>query len=191
MDDIEFRKNWEYFPIEIKGIFDYNNKILISTTRSTESGYNVIMPFYCYNLENKGPLPILVDRGWVPKIWMKKYDEENEENFNKIESIKGILYKGDKNNKFSKENDLENKKFFTTRPDELAKYFELSNQEISSKFIIKEIIREEDKKIYPEKVTINDIMFTQITPKKHQDYAYFWMFVSILNFSTNIYIWLL
>merc|ERR1711957_1032429 len=100
---------------EIKGIFDYNNKALISTTKSSESGYNIILPFYCYSLENKGPFPILVDRGWIAKDWVKKYEEDCERNLNKIESIKGILYKGDKDNKFSMENDLVEKKFFTTR----------------------------------------------------------------------------
>ena len=58
--------------------------------------------------------------------------------------------------------------------------------------MIKEIGIEEEKKIiYPEKISIGDLMLTQITPQKHQEYAYFWLFVSILNFSTNIYVWLL
>lgn len=197
-----FKENWEYRGLDLEGFFDYKNKILITTTKNNEPGYNVVIPFYCYSEAGTNRLfPILVDRGWFPDFWKDKFDTiANKSNFTKddlnnirnergsLEHIKGVLYKGDQLNQFSKENDLVNKKLFTQRPEELAKALSLENYEICSKFIVKEI--KSDKKIYPEKVTVNDLMFTLITPAKHQEYAYFWLFVSLLNFGTNIYIWL-
>jgi len=141
---------------------------------------------------DKGPYPVLVDRGWFPDYWNDKFDKvANKKLGENFECIKGVLYKGDKKNQFSKENDLERKRFLTQRPEELAKILNLGNYEISSNFIVKELKTEDTKQIYPEKVSINDLMFTQISPSKHQEYAYFWLFVSTLNFATNIYIWLL
>jgi len=178
--------------LNLKGFFDYKNKIFISTTRNNEPGFNVIIPFYCYMEDGKGPYPILVDRGWFPDYWNDKFDKAANKNNKQIEeSIRGVLYKGDKKNQFSRENDLENKKFFTQRPEELSKILNLENTEICSNFIVKEIRNEDHKQIYPQKVTINDLMYTYIPPSKHQEYAYFWLFVSVLNVATNIYVWLI
>lgn len=138
---------------------------------------------------------MLVDRGWFPDYWNDKFDKAAEKgNINvqkKAESIRGVLYKGDKKNQFSRDNDLQNRKFFTQRPEELAKILNLENYEISSKFIVKEFKTEDYKQVYPQKVTMNELMFTQISPEKHQEYAYFWFFVSSLNLATNIYVWLI
>lgn len=191
LDENEFREQWEYRGLNLKGYFDYKNKIMISVTRNNEPGFNIVVPFYCYCENGKGPFPVLVDRGWFPDYWNDKFDKAAQLNLKKEETIKGVLYKGDKKNQFSRENDLQNKKFFTQRPEELAKISNLDNYEICSKFIVKEFKTEEHKQIYPQKVTMNELMFSQISPEKHQEYAYFWFFVSSLNLATNVYVWLL
>jgi len=192
--------------LDLKGFFDYKNKIAISITRNNEPGCNVVIPFYCYEVEGengKGPFPVLVDRGWFPDYWNDKFDKaamaagkdkkdnKDKTQKDKMESIKGVLYKGDTMNQFSRENDLENRKFFTERPEELAKILNLDNYEVCSKFIVKEVKTEDHKQIYPQKTGINELMFTQISPERHQEYAYFWFFVSSLNFATNVYVWLI
>ena len=191
LDDNEFRQQWEFKGLDLKGYFDYTNRILISVTRYNEPGFNVIFPFYCYKEDGKGPFPVLVDRGWFPDYWNDKFDKAAKANSHIEENIIGVLYKGDKKNQFSQENDLKNNKFFTQRPEEIAKILNLDNYEICSKFIVKERKTEDYKKIYPQKVNINELMFTQISPQKHQEYAYFWFFVSSLNLATNVYVWLI
>ncbi len=91
----EFLENWEYKCIEAEGRYGEND-IYISNTKDQETGYKIITPFYTKNDTNR-QFPLLVERGWVPK------GDENliKKDCNKIIRIKGLIYSGDKKNKYT------------------------------------------------------------------------------------------
>lgn len=211
-DDL-FREEWEFRPIELEGYFD-NKMIFITKTKEAEPGYQVISPFVCYKDNEGRNCAILIDRGWIPYDWKENKDNmEKMQNENKkSRKIHGVLYRGDRKNKFSSGEEEDNKnliqkenisgKWINEQPSELASYFKLANKELASKFIIKQVdfMKNENnnfvnsqysRNMYPKLCNLNDLMFWTITPQKHQEYANFWFCASFFNVISNIFVWLL
>jgi len=193
--DSEFLENFqiktedEFLPVELNGYFG-NKRLLINKTRDGETGYNIISPFYCYKDKDGYDQPLIVDRGWVPYEYIEKFNDTESAN-KKIIKVKGIIYHGDKENKYSKKtsediSDVKNKLFYMI-PNELGNFLEIKNA-FTNKFIVK-LIDLESKQAYPRLVSYEDLMVWRITPEKHQDYANFWIIATILNISSNIIVW--
>lgn len=91
----EFDNNWQYTNVELIGQYS-GDEVMISKTKDQETGYNLISLFYVKGDSNK-EFPVLIDRGWVPKG-----DEGKVKvNTSRQLKIKGILYSGDKTNKYT------------------------------------------------------------------------------------------
>ena len=58
-------------------------------------------------------------------------------------------------------------------------------------FIIREVNFSNKDNIYPKKLKMSDLMTWTIMPQTHQNYSNFWLFVTIINILSNIYIWIL
>lgn len=195
INDFE-KEKVQYKPIELYGYFDYKNSILINKTKDSDPGFHVVTPFYCYKDNNYKYQALLVDRGWIPYDFILNNNEKQ-----KFEKITGIIYKGDKTNKYSQVNDKKDtelnnelsqstKKIFYMIPSEISNIIKLDNQDIASKFIIKQVdLRENSKQLYPRCLTKNDLMTWTITPEKHQDYANFWITATTLNIISNLIVW--
>ena len=62
------------------------------------------------------PCGILVNRGWVPKdLHQIRYDEESN-----TAIVQGVLYRGDPDTKYSRQNTPYMMKYYSVRPDEMA-----------------------------------------------------------------------
>lgn len=133
-------------------------------------------------------MPILVDRGWVDSDW--HISKNYVKNINGIQTIKGILYKGDKINKLTHLNDSQSDKLFTVNPSEIAERLNLPNKDISGKFIVKLVdFTENNPNVMPQPILKSELMTWTIMPDKHQSYANFWLFVTVANITSNLYVW--
>ncbi|ERN02780.1 surfeit locus protein 1 isoform X1 [Amborella trichopoda] len=79
MDSLEFRR------VLCEGVFDESKSVYIgprsrSISGVTENGYYVVTPLMpVKNKSDSVQLPILVNRGWVPRSWRNKFVEAAEE----------------------------------------------------------------------------------------------------------------
>jgi surfeit locus 1 family protein len=93
LDSLEFRK------VVFKGTFDEKKSIYIgprsrSISGVTENGYYIITPLMpSPGNPDSVQLPVLVNRGWVPRIWRDnalKASQDNEQPLKKPETIKDM-----------------------------------------------------------------------------------------------------
>jgi cytochrome oxidase assembly protein ShyY1 len=188
--DKEFTDNWEYRPVELTGFFDYSKEILVNRTKDSEPGYLLITPFYICKEYSKESDVVFVDRGWVSSDWpIQQTKQSKSKDLNKIIKIKGIIYKGDKKNRFSNMNHNENNKFFLLDPKDFSNCLNLGNSDISGEFLIRVVNFNSENKSHPIPLTKEDLMFWTITPQRHQDYANFWFTATMLNIASNIFVW--
>jgi len=190
-------EEWEFKPVILKGYFG-DEHVQVFRTRENETGFHVVSLFYCYHDEAGVIRPVIVDKGWIPYT----YSDIFFENFKKgnIMEISGIIYKGDKKNKYSlTSNDLNEArdKLISMNPEEISEILKLENKNISSQFIVKEVDfnllnKNKGKKNpqYPTKVSYNDLMVWYVTPEKHQNYANFWITVTVMNIISNLFVWM-
>jgi hypothetical protein len=75
-------------------------------------------------------------------------------------------------------------------PNNLAVSLNLPNLDISGKVIIKIVDFGDKQNEYPLLPHINDFLQWTIMPESHQAYSNFWITVTILNWMTNIFVWL-
>jgi cytochrome oxidase assembly protein ShyY1 len=177
-----FKSDWEFRPVKVNGVFG-ENCIHVQRTKDSEPGYHLVCPLYIES--NKA---VLVDRGWVP-LDLEAIKEIDK---NKDAHILGVLYQGDKLNKYSADKiDNNSHKILTMDPLTIAKILKLPNFETSGTFIIKELNNNDISKPYPVKLRTNDLMTWYITPETHRSYSNFWLFATVANILTNLYIWLL
>jgi cytochrome oxidase assembly protein ShyY1 len=183
IDESQLKADWEFMPVKVKGHFDNTKTVYIQRTKDNEPGYQMVNPFYC------GDVAILVDRGWVPGDWLEIRDNF-ESYLNKPTEIIGILYKGDKLNKYSEDKiTTDNNILLTMDPGNIAEICKLNN--VSGQFMLKELSTGVKEVEYPRKLKINELMTWYITPETHQSYSNFWLFITVMNILSNCYIWLL
>lgn len=192
----KMNEDYEFTPVELIGNFDSDKKLYILKTKDGEPGYHIVSPFYCYEDEVGSPKALLVDRGWIPYNY--PLEKLNSGNQNKKINIKGVIYKGDKMNKYTKKGDDaslgDKNKLIYMNPEELAENLNLGNQ-IASQFLIKITDFGENTSSspnfshFPKIMKTEDLMVWYVSPKKHQAYANFWISVTIFNIFSNIFVW--
>ena len=100
-------------PVKITGYPDHHNEVKVARNRNGEKGFDVITPFYTHNNEKDEPCAILVNRGWLPAdLHDYRYDKEPD----RMEA-RGVLYRGDPKNKYSKANVPLHAQWFNTWPE--------------------------------------------------------------------------
>jgi cytochrome oxidase assembly protein ShyY1 len=171
----EFKEKFEFTPITLLGKFDKSRYVFVQKTKENEPGYQLVNPFILNNNSQ-----VIVDRGWVPLDWNQiKADLDEKE---KLISITGILYKGDKMNDYTKVSDSNIMVNMDTK--QISKILK-----VDSDFIIKELGN--DNRLYPKPLRPVDLMTWTIMPETHQSYSNFWLFVTTINVLSNIYVWLI
>jgi cytochrome oxidase assembly protein ShyY1 len=184
----DFNSSFAYKPIELNGQFDHSKQVFVQKVKEGEEGFDVITPFYCYRDENGEIQPVLVNRGWIP------YD--SKENYlylaNSIGqiSIKGLVYKGEEINKYSKENDIKAQNWNHLHPEEIATVMYLPNKHISSKFVVKQIeFNPVNKSSLPVVLNISDLARFPISEESNANYATFWKVATFFNIFSNLFVW--
>lgn len=184
----ELNTEYAYRPIELNGQFDHSKQILVDKIKEGEEGFDVITPFYCYRDEHGEVQPVLVNRGWIP------YDAK--ENFLYLVdtvgqiSIKGLVYKGEESNKYSKENDIKAEHWNTLKPEEIATVMYLPNRKLASQFVIKQIeFNPVNKSSLPVVLNITDLARFPISEESNANYARFWKVAAFLNIFSNLFVW--
>ena len=113
----QFEQEWSMRPVKIKGIFDHLNEIQVEKMKNGEKGVDIITPFYTHLNEKGEECGILVNRGWVPlDFW------DSKSHYTGIMSgeIVGVLYRGDNETKYTKENEPTLDRYTIVKPYDLA-----------------------------------------------------------------------
>jgi cytochrome oxidase assembly protein ShyY1 len=135
VDSELFKQEWEFRPILVKGHFERKKCVYIQRTKESEPGYHLVCPLVYSNGM------ILVDRGWVPLDWeqVKENFEENTNNLNATDTIVGVLYKGDRLNKYSEDKiDKSSNKLLTMDPKTIAEVLNLLDKDTSGTCVFKQ-----------------------------------------------------
>ena len=120
--------NYKFRKVLVKGEFDNDKEIqLIGKTYEGNAGYHIITPFFLEN--NK---IIYINRGWVPKKYIKKESRDFSLISGETEII-GLIRMPQKKGYFVPENDGENGFWFTIIPNQIFKFIKTN-----SNFVIKD-----------------------------------------------------
>jgi len=198
LKEFKMRDELEFKPVSLRGYFS-DDYVLVNRTREAEPGFHVVSPFYCYKDDSGVYRAVLVDRGWIPYTYKEKFLSKNNKDKN-LSVVKGVIYKGDSKNKYTLSNTDTNEakeKLISMNPEEISCLLKLENKDITSQFVVKEVDfdfldknKGQNNLHYPIKVSYTDLMVWYVTPKKHQDYANFWITVTVMNIISNLFVWM-
>jgi cytochrome oxidase assembly protein ShyY1 len=185
----KFDEEYAYRPFELKGYFDHTKEILVKTQRDGEDGFQVITPFYCYTDSEGKNQPLLIDRGWITPEWARKKLHYN--GAIGPQTINGIFFKGNSSNKYSRNNETMDNKWHVVKPDQIATYLLLENRDISSKYVVKQIVMNPiEKNAYPLTMNIDDVSNWPIAAQTNLDYSSLWLVATFANLFGNVFFWL-
>ena len=170
--------------------------VKIIKTNESEPGYKLILPvkFESNNSENEVQKDIIfVDFGWFSQNVSTK-----DAILSLNETIEGIVYYGDKKSNYTN-NDINKRMFITLHIDELSKVYPQYQHKIINDLMIKRVKFTDTKLTFNESSiqinsgiqTSDDLLVWYISPETHLNYSRFWLFATLSNFITNVYIWLI
>lgn len=133
-------------PVLLRGYFDHNKEIQIEKHLNGEKGVEIITPFFTHLNNSEEPQSILVNRGWMAedlKEW--RYDKTQD-----LVRVRGVLYRGDAQTKYTKPNRPLLSKYRSVRPEELAVVNQINNEQEASQFMVRAIDFDENaRSIHP------------------------------------------
>lgn len=175
-------------PVEVRGIFDHTREIQVDKMRNGEKGVDVVTPFYTH-LDGTGQeQAILVNRGWVP---LDLKDQRLHYTNDTMGTIRGILYRGDALNKYSKPNSPTIGDYQHVRPEELALLSQLPNREEASQIMMHMIDFDEDRRqLLPTVPTKTELQSFTIDPERHAAYEMMWRTIAFGGVLANTALWL-
>ena len=161
--------NYKFRKVLVKGEFDNDKEIqLIGKTYEGNAGYHIITPFFLEN--NK---IIYINRGWVPKKYIKKESRGFSLISGETEII-GLIRMPQKKGYFVPENEPDNGFWFTIKPTEIKKHLKIDKETFIIKFYV-DALRQEKKINLPigikEKINIRN---------QHLSYAITWYSLAIV-----------
>jgi cytochrome oxidase assembly protein ShyY1 len=157
--------------------------------RDGEMGFEVITPFYCYKDENGQEQAVLIDRGWVTKEWSDF--KKHWEGAMGPQTINAIVFKGDGDNKYSKNNEGLHGTWNTVKPKEIATNLLLNNRELSGQFLLKQIeLDPNENHPFPRMLNALDVEKFPIDAQTNMNYSSFWYAATFLNIFGNMFVWL-
>ena len=188
VDAKTFDAEWNMKPVKVKGVFDHKKEIQVDKAYRGEKGVEVITPFYTHLDKDGEPCAILVNRGWVP------YDIRNNRlHFmnNNMGSIEGVLYRGDKETKYSFGNAPVNAYYKTVKPSDLAIMATLPNEEEASQVMLHMVdFDPEVRQVLPTIPTTDELLEFPISPERHNAYEMMWRGLSFAGVIANTAMWL-
>lgn len=99
-DLAKFESEWSMKPVSISGVMDHEREIKVEKWKDGERGIDLCTPFYTHLNKDGNPCGIMVNRGWLPyDLKDFRYDRAAE-----TSNLKGVLYRGDADTKYSKPN---------------------------------------------------------------------------------------
>lgn len=151
-------------PVSVKGIFDHKREVQVKKYKNGEKGFDVITPLYTHLNESGEACAILVNRGWIP------YDLRMQRMHLKQSAgiVTGLLYTGDKKNKWAIPNSPTIDSYRNVYPEDIALVDQLGNYEEASQMMLQQIDLDEDhRQILPTVPTSSDLVKFQSTPERH------------------------
>jgi len=105
--------------------------------------------------------------------------------------IIGVVYSGDKGQKYTQDSDIKNGKWTSTNPQLIAPYMRLDNKEVSSQFIVRQIEYDSATKTpYPRIFNVQEAENWQISTNDHTQVASYMKMATYLNLFGNLFFWL-
>lgn len=119
-------------PVTLRGIFDHDKEIMVSKVQRGEKGVEIITPFYTHLDGQERPCAIMVNRGWVP------FDLKDFRQHHTVTKgpIKGVLYRGDAQTKWSTQNSPTIEQYDHVYPSDFAKVGQLPNWQEAGQFML-------------------------------------------------------
>ena len=130
---------------------------------------------------------MLVDRGWIP------FDYENDKFYHnqKQATINGVLAPGIEGDKYSRENNISEGKWYSLNAHEIATVLSLPNKNVSGNFIIKQIELDPSKKgLLPKTLNIDEVDNWPIRASTNGTYEKLWLGITFFNMFTNMFVWI-
>lgn len=147
MPEQEYNVYHRFMPYYVIGQLDYDKEILIPSKRTINgvkvSGYDVINPLYCYDagrvnasalelndnskMTSTDRAAIIVNRGWIPEELKDKRTRPWEQTTRQLVRIPGTFMQAKDIHDYKKANNPNTNEWYNLAPEDLARYWELSN----------------------------------------------------------------
>ena len=174
-------------PVSVNGIFDHKREIQVKKEMNGEKGFMVITPLYTHLSETGESCAILVNRGWIP------YDLRMQRMHLKQSAgtVTGLLYTGDKKNKWAIPNSPTIESYRNVYPEDFAIVDQLGNVEEASQFMLQQIDLDSDtRQILPTVPCTSDLLKFQSTAERHDAYSTMWKALTFTGILANTFLWL-
>ena len=184
----KFESEWSMKPVSVKGIFDHTRELMVEKVRNGEKGVDVITPFYTHLDAAGKEQAILVNRGFVP---LDLKDQRLHYTNDTMGTIRGILYRGDTLNKYSKPNSPTIGSYQTVRPEEAALISQLPNRDEASQVMLHMVDFEEDRRqLLPNIPTSSQLQSFIVGAERHEAYERMWRAIAFGGVIANTALWL-
>ena len=184
----KFENDWSMKPVQIKGIFDHEREIQVKKERNGEKGVDIITPFYTHVDAQGIEQGIIVNRGWVPQDLK---DQRMHYGSNTMGTIKGVLYRGDVETKYSTKNSPMGGLYNAVRPYDCSLIMQLPNQEEASQVMLHMIdFDPERRQVLPTVPTVGELSNFVISPQRHAAYEMMWRMMAFGGVLANTALWL-
>mmetsp|Transcript_11513 Transcript_11513/g.10185 ORF Transcript_11513/g.10185 Transcript_11513/m.10185 type:complete len:295 (+) Transcript_11513:15-899(+) len=159
MPDQEYEVNHLFRPYYVIGQLDYSKEILIPKKKTINhtliDGYDVISPLYCYDGGRFNPeakkldkmdsiitsdrAAIIINRGWIPQSLKDKKKRLWEKNSRQLVKIQGTMVQAKDIHDYSIPNNPDNNEWNNLAPEDIARFWELSNFNELKQFYFQQI----------------------------------------------------
>lgn len=146
MPDEEYDVYHKFMPYYVIGQLDYDKEILIPSKRriggQTVRGYDVVNPLYCYDsgvidfesaqldkekISDTDRAAIIVNRGWIPESMKDRSTRPWEKTSRQLIRIPGTFLQAKNIHDYKRANNPNTDEWYNLAPEDLARYWELSN----------------------------------------------------------------
>ena len=184
----KFEQDWNMKPVEIKGIFDDSREMRVVKMKNGEKGFDIVTPFETH-LDKSGKVQsILVNRGWIPHDLR---DQRMHYNTDALGTIRGLLYRGDADTKYSKRNNPTIKEYYTARPQELTLIAQCNNRDEAGQMMLHMVdFDEERRQILPTIPTSNELTKWVVSADRHASYEAMWRIMAFSGVLANTALWI-
>ncbi|CAI2378468.1 unnamed protein product [Moneuplotes crassus] len=189
MNADEIEDKYGFKKVKVKGIIDFDQETKVKGIYRGEEGYFIFNPLYTHVNEKKEGCGIMVNRGFVSEDLTIFRDRRLAQNTGEFE---GIIYPGDKWNKYDFiPNSPNHKKFTKAVPSHLSLMAHLKNREDSDRAMLMLVeFDDEAQQLTPSAPRVKDLTEWKNTPERHATYQSFWKYTTYFNLFANTMFWL-
>ena len=185
-DAAQFEQEWSMKPVELRGYLDHSKETFVEKWKDGEKGVEIVTPFYTHLNGKEQPCAVLVNRGWMP--WDLKdfrYDKQAS-----VTKVQGILYRGDNQTKYSKQNQPAYQRYHSVRPEEISAMCQLPNED-AKQFMVKAVdFDPAARTVHPVVDSPAELTSFGIPQERHAAYESLWTYLSYAGIVANTAVWL-